>query len=137
MYANILSTKRRQSYNFFPTYANILCILYKSLCKMIYPFCLLCFLTFFLFFILSLSYLALLPFSLPLLNRLSSPYLICAPVLFESIFLIKSAQTILFRYFCCLLTRFPYKKRASYCIYQKVFVTLRGFSNSKLLLIHN
>ena len=89
------------------------------------------------FFTLSLSYLALLPFSLPLLNSLSSPYLIYAPVLFESIFLIKSAQTILFRYFCCLLTRFPYKKRASYCIYQKVFVTLHGFSNSKLLLIHN
>ena len=35
MYANILSTKRRQSYNFFPKYANILCILFKALSKMV------------------------------------------------------------------------------------------------------
>ena len=134
MYANILSTKRRQSYNFFPTYANILCILYKSLCKMIYPFCLLCFLTFFFFFILFLSYLALLPFSLPLLNSLSSPYLIYAPVLFESIFLIKSAQTILFRYFCCLLTRFPYKKTRLLLHISKSFRNFARFFQFKITL---
>ena len=39
MYANILSTKRRQSYNFFPTYANIFCILFKALSKMTFPYC--------------------------------------------------------------------------------------------------
>ena len=134
MYANILSTKRRQSYNFFPTYANILCILYKSLCKMIYPFCLLCFLTFFLFFILSLSYLALLPFSLPLLNSLSSPYLIYAPVLFESIFLIKSAQNHIVSLFLLFVNEISIQKTRLLLHISKSFRNFARFFQFKITL---